>query len=1768
MAPNTAGGGGGRRRTADNDAEDGVFVSEMPTTSLLNRRHQQQQQQQQKGGRPRGNAAASGDEGGAFSNPSDGEAGDDNDGGGEEPRRPLMNRRAMEAAKKREADLEARQLREEKEAKRAAKKRAKAEAALAEAGGGAIFVGDDVEGEERRRKEAKRLERQKARSERRAAAALLRGEGGGDGGENGGLFGGGDGGDDDGGGSSDSSLGSFESFDPNDLDRLKRKLNRAAAASAGGGTDPRVIYQPQIDRMPMWVHRWSDLRLFTNIGQRDQANVLDTATGAVIRELQSDLRKVETLIREISMGREGGFGEESSRFYEEPETMAVLERQRAQQAHRDRFLQMAAAGMGPGAGEMSVMNPASASYAFKHIPKKPAPDRWKVPGAALEHMVALRGLLLARLAEAQLSVPIGPHPIEGGEGAQFNSLPRANAASIEKTMFRATMEGLFAGDRLRHRATNDSDGMYGGGNHGKRTTISSFSSPSFLDQRNLRIENGLSKVPIIHKEFLVDDDGPRMHADVLNYPDMLTPPTGREGGGGGAGGRVRRSITVNINYLRLHNHERFTREHEAASAFLDAYERYRLLASNAAPGVRSRRFYEHMLRSIENEDPPHPYLATVQELHAKTCEMEASCLRGMLRAWQHVCAARAANGVAAAAAAATTAEPSAAANGGGQNNGGAPSSGADGGQTAPPAPIAHTRLEFALARVGETEATTFNEKTDNILDFAPVVTEADVVGGPLQAGQSFSIALHGQLSAAQPSQLVGITDKQNLNTLFTAVFKETFEMLTTHDPVRFTACLLDAKGAVLATVDIPASLTHAQHLLEFKTQIQHTAPDGGPPRAVTGVISLSTNWTTVAGMTIEDIERRFLKGEADPMDPRNDAMVRILGKYYIEQAIAARKSAAEGPTTKNNNSRGVGGGSVAGGGGNGSLLLLSGKHSVNQSVGLSERTTNRLRATWDAMLPADRTVAEESMLNNETYKLTNMTPKMRLTVRQQMISKRWRISKGLQLAADSADAKLVSTVIPAGDIHAERLMRDMIAKERLLERERAMTAAASAIATKEGGAAVVAGSKSAAAGAANGNAAEANISEWQQRIRNMKMTQAKKRKLRDHELQAQILILPRIPTPEKLIKNFLRWFVPRSPLNPEREDRLDIDVIRAQREQKVENSRIIVHIMKATNLPYRDGTAPDINSNNNGNGSANSVGLDPQVLLQQVIPSGGAGAAISSAMVEPFIVANFIGSEAQTRTESGPNPAFFESLELAFQPADFEDSTLSLIDDDVCISFYDRVQVTLPPASRSRSAPSANVTHYRLERRLLGIVKIPFYSLYESETASLEGEFDIVVPRAISGYTQHNANGNGTSPAATPSVHLFVSLYPAISKAKEEPESPNETFSRLLTQPLTRELYALYKEAISWRSTSRRLVAAALKSNPLGKGREIEPFVNNSKGDLTLICRYLSEGGVRPPPSVTDAGTAIRFVSLLPFVVDIIAWNDEDDVWSTLTEFLAMGAGDYEELAMLLCMYLRYLRPNEQTFLLLGVGRVFKQATFVLHTNEAEGKVLIIDPRTGDAFSIDSPRTGMEEVAMVVSHDQAWANVQLSGAPHRMVWNFSDRRYWLPMFGPDAQPLMRTVPTVQRATLEYPIIQPKMDLELEETVRREVKKALKAWRNGRQPTLQQRVGTILREVLVDFEKERCAHANSAQANVTARHQQAIAEFSAQYEAVGAPVNVGYKDADYKELLMQLYETRVHEIGTDSAIFGLGVYVKAYTGSVFSIWVYLLGLVPRDPHSRI
>ena len=183
----------------------------------------------------------------------------------------------------------------------------------------------------------------------------------------------------------------------------------------------------------------------------------------------------------------------------------------------------------------------------------------------------------------------------------------------------------------------------------------------------------------------------------------------------------------------------------------------------------------------------------------------------------------------------------------------------------------------------------------------------------------------------------------------------------------------------------------------------------------------------------------------------------------------------------------------------------------------------------------------------------------------------------------------------------------------------------------------------------------------------------------------------------------------------------EIDHVRLK--ERKGSSQILVHVLKASNLPVRCDQTP----------------------------------------LEAFVEVSFVDEKCRSRCEEGSSPAFFQSLAVDFAPLDFEEDTLSIIDDDIVLVIFDKVKVDMLPSMVARSV-TPQITNYRTERRYLGCVRIPFYSLFNSVDAAIEGTFDVDVPRWVNGYQLQPVTTH-----SRPSLHMHVYLKPPLRKTKSHP---------------------------------------------------------------------------------------------------------------------------------------------------------------------------------------------------------------------------------------------------------------------------------------------------------------------------------------------------------------------------------------------------------------
>ncbi|KAE9011046.1 hypothetical protein PF005_g10830 [Phytophthora fragariae] len=380
-------------------------------------------------------------------------------------------------------------------------------------------------------------------------------------------------------------------------------------------------------------------------------------------------------------------------------------------------------------------------------------------------------------------------------------------------------------------------------------------------------------------------------------------------------------------------------------------------------------------------------------------------------------------------------------------------------------------------------------------------------------------------------------------------------------------------------------------------------------------------------------------------------------------------------------------------------------------------------------------------------------------------------------------------------------------------------------------------------------------------------------------------------------------------------------------------------------------------------------------------------------------------------------------------------------------------------------------------------------------------------------------------------------------------------------------------------------------------------FVRNLSHGATFLPRFLR--AQPPPPELQSASlaTLVRYVSLIPFLDDWLAFDGDKDVWSTTQEFLNMGAGDHEEHAVLLANYFmwydhRHRKKDEdhkssRSYLVLGHSVPEGNIVFVLRRG------VLWNASTGVGYAVSDPHLPLRDVSLVVSSKNVFANVQpltfasgaSAGSSHDLNWDVeSNVKGWKPFF---TTMNITLPPSVQRRELTYGDTAPEFVEQVERELREALKLAVRRWRSTHFATnFNEAAGLQLREHLLVLEREANgqdrhqeppamspAAANNGQMSPrsTKRLKQKVKmklalplrrvhpgssvlrELQRSREVCGLPLHVSF--TDIPRVLQLVENTNIHYNERPGVEFALAVYVCGHPNCVLSVWVYLAALVP-------
>ena len=368
---------------------------------------------------------------------------------------------------------------------------------------------------------------------------------------------------------------------------------------------------------------------------------------------------------------------------------------------------------------------------------------------------------------------------------------------------------------------------------------------------------------------------------------------------------------------------------------------------------------------------------------------------------------------------------------------------------------------------------------------------------------------------------------------------------------------------------------------------------------------------------------------------------------------------------------------------------------------------------------------------------------------------------------------------------------------------------------------------------------------------------------------------------------------------------------------------------------------------------------------------------------------------------------------------------------------------------------------------------------------------------------------------------------------------------------------------------------------------------------------------------------AYRFTMLLPNLSDANSFGaDAGDVWCTVAETLDMGAGDAEEHALMLANYFMWFDKHAPD---VGRGAKSEWATYILLALTADGgeavwvlrqdtlsiplKSIFVDPTSGRTYLDSDESCPLRAIGTVASATNVWANIQVHTHPSAMNWDFNNVKAWAPLFT-DHDPFPSELVSVQTMPF-YRVPDISLCGALERDILGSLANQLRAWRPRFTTRIRNDVSSVLRPLLLELEARKCGytsvdsvfpssdglvrvapgavvdsptidasghiilppHASRVRTlaarqlrsdgmggrDLEAEHASAIKAASNRYTAHGFPLNMTFTSLE--NVLRRVKATRLHTLEEEIAQFAIAVLVVPYPNDIFSVWVYMISLMP-------
>lgn len=231
----------------------------------------------------------------------------------------------------------------------------------------------------------------------------------------------------------------------------------------------------------------------------------------------------------------------------------------------------------------------------------------------------------------------------------------------------------------------------------------------------------------------------------------------------------------------------------------------------------------------------------------------------------------------------------------------------------------------------------------------------------------------------------------------------------------------------------------------------------------------------------------------------------------------------------------------------------------------------------------------------------------------------------------------------------------------------------------------------------------------------------------------------------------------------------------------------------------------------------------------------------------------------------------------------------------------------------------------------------------------------------------------------------------------------------------------------------------------------------------------------------------------------------------------------------------------------MGFAIPYGDTTFVL--TKENGQHFLIDPHSGKKCISRDTFCPLTKIYCVVNQKNVWANIQREHRVFMQNFDLNQSTEWRPLF---TKSLPAPNDLVHDISLTYT---DSLDSEnLRKLIEMKLMKKITGWRSVQKTVWNKRFRKQLIQILKELEEDQ-----SFEYEQKSFTDKLNADLLSKYKVSGYPINMPY--VSIARIVERVEAIGIHFNSDSKVEFSLAVHIQSYPMNIFSVWIFLLALIP-------